>query len=262
MKKYAHITLMTNEKFLKCILKNEERRKYLHYKYPSLVMVTKNISQAAVNELEDNGIKVISIPYLSFPNASPIFKDTLSKFMALSLEKYDKLLMMDADCINLINNEYLFDTDIGQYTFGVYKTIELSNPEKLNQSRIIAGVFLIQPNKILLDNILSNSIIQSCLNDEELFLWLDKQHQLFYLQNLKYTEYLHFGGPTKLWELKTVDKKLNEILEKLNSNNQNWLLDNHSNLLIQINTKWNQLSREFQQCFDLLEQYDTNKISK
>ena len=97
-KKYAYCTSITKDLFIPCIILNKKIMNYLECKYPLIVLVTDEVSDKGIKEMEDYNIivKKINIP---LKYIKPI---GIINFFALMLENYDKVFVFEADIILLL----------------------------------------------------------------------------------------------------------------------------------------------------------------
>ena len=93
----CYITLMTNEKYLPCVIRAAQTFKYFKSKYPYIVMIPKYNSFLKNNLIKHN-IQFKEIEIYKLIDDNPIFyNDTINKFQLFNFIEYDQICFLDAD---------------------------------------------------------------------------------------------------------------------------------------------------------------------
>lgn len=120
MEKYSYITLLTNDTYVYGVILLNQTLKQVKTKYPLLVLITNNVSDASKEILTQLNIKyrqVDNIPmsdelftYNSNVNArfAAIWKNCFTKLHIFELEEFTKIIFLDADIMVLKNLDHLF----------------------------------------------------------------------------------------------------------------------------------------------------------
>ena len=92
MENNCYMTLITQEKYIPCTIRNAQRLKYLKSKYPLIAMVPKcdlNLKK----QLEDKGVPValIDLDKYIVGDKYLLYADTINKFKILTFTEYDKI---------------------------------------------------------------------------------------------------------------------------------------------------------------------------
>ena len=91
MENNCYMTLITQEKYIPCTIRNAQRLKYLKSKYPLIAMVPK-FDLNLKKQLEDKGVPValIDLDKYIVGDKYLLYADTINKFKILTFTEYDK----------------------------------------------------------------------------------------------------------------------------------------------------------------------------
>lgn len=200
MNKCAYVTLVTNEKFLPCVIKCAESLQYYQSKYPLIAMIPENNVFLKNNLTKYNILcKEIKIDKLQ-DNCYLHYNDTINKFQIFNLTEYDYLCFLDADIIFFQGNIDSEFEKAQKENASFYGYFEGDHNEGVEiGTRLMGGLFIIQPNLTVYPEILH--IIKKYnfefICDEEILKLLFKEglkkHQVPHF-------YTHFGDYIKVWE--------------------------------------------------------------
>ena len=123
MEMYSYISVLATDDYLDGILVLNHSLKQVKSKYPFLVIVTSNISKSTLDLLSRNGIQYEIVEFLKnptfvqdsakanrgAPDVVPQWYFTYSKLHIFGLEKFDKLVYLDADMLVYMNIDELFN---------------------------------------------------------------------------------------------------------------------------------------------------------
>ena len=172
----AYVLLMFGgDDYLEGILTVNYSLKRVNSKYDVVCMVTEDVSDAAIQKMKHNNIKVIKVPYLTYDTATfptqrgrdrygSWINKSYTKWNILNLTDYDKVLFLDADMLVVKNIDHIFKENTPAAVFPIYgnfydehllkllksKTISPSIISKsLNEKGTVidASFVLIRPNK-------------------------------------------------------------------------------------------------------------------
>ena len=207
--KYAYCTVITQDKYIPCLIRQKQRMDYLGCKYPFIVLITENLQNSYVIEkLKQNKIIYKIIPYLQTKNINNSFKyfqDTINIYQVLLLEEYDFILFIEADIIFKINFDFLFNLFIDQKINNPFICFRHNiDSKRLNIDNIF---FFVRPNKqiyyLIMDTYkkihyeadvdILNILFYNCL------IIIDDELQIFFDENI-----LHFLGHPKIWEITNI----------------------------------------------------------
>lgn len=117
MKRYAWVTLLSSENYLKGVQVLAYSLQSVRSKYKLLVAVTENIlNESLIKKISYlSNVEYVSIPYLKYGQETesqyknkPVL-NTASKLALLRLDYWDKLIYLDADILVIENMDNLFD---------------------------------------------------------------------------------------------------------------------------------------------------------
>lgn len=198
MENNCYMTLMTNENYLPCIIRNAQRMRYLNVKYPYIVLIPKNnffLKQAL--EKENILYEQITIEKIN-QNSDLFYNDTINKFMITKFYQYDKICFLDGDLILIDNpdNEFNFLSD--NQDLLLYQEIRENN-----KVEFMGQFFICRPsftNIDIIKKMVSND--STIIDDEMIFLKLINTNQCKYkiMSNHPETSFLHFSGCLKPWQ--------------------------------------------------------------
>ena len=223
--KYAYCTVITQDKYIPCLIRQKQRMDYLGCKYPFIVLITEEIFFN--NEEIFNGILGIDFRIIEskqFTVKDGNYADTFNKFQILQLTDFDKVLFLDADAFFIDNFDYMFEKyeiedRYNFFFFGDYR-------ENDSCCTIDGTTFLCKPSDELYDYIFNKNIrfFEKHMNDEQVF------NKYFYNEfKLNLTKELpklaHFAGIVKLWEFANVNEYLNKIFYSMSAEEFNKAID-------------------------------------
>lgn len=114
MSKYAYVTVLykTNVYFAGAIVLGHSLKK-TNTKYDRIIMTTNDVSLECINILKQIFTYIIPIDYISaheniFQKTDSKFLEVFTKFQALSLTQYSKIILLDTDMIITKNIDHLF----------------------------------------------------------------------------------------------------------------------------------------------------------
>lgn len=254
MEKNCYITFV-DEKYIKCIVRQMQRVKYLKTKYPYIILVDKN-DLYTQNQLKEHQIDfelVIGDTFKTQINKDKrYFSDTLrfrktfNKFKMLDyLNQYDKICWVDADTIFIDNQDVIFDmpSDI------IFKGLEIDGG--------IHGFQFIITNKLNIKNfkifLYKNQNVYN--TDEDILNAYFLNHpQSLIVKSFKNS--IHFGGALKLYDFHILSYLFNDIPQE----EFNLFMDNYFDLLIDMEFEWRKtISKLATKCSDIHTAY--RKIS-
>ena len=249
-KKFAYCTVITNDDYTPCIIRQKQRMDYLKCKYPFIVLVTDNVEDKVINKLKENNIEYRIVPLLSFSYNNKNFRkrlaQTVNKFYSFILTEYEKVLFIEADTIIIKNIDFLFD----KYDMKNKQLLTFTRHE--NELWSFGGFFFVKPSNKFFINIL-NMLIKDKFNydDDEHFL------NKYFFQNIlleipPYKDNLiHLSGIKKLWNLNI--SYLNKLFNKISQDNFNRFLDDFNSLYL-----LEQLTRRNIEFFSILHELESN----
>lgn len=154
MKTKAYITYLATDDYLVGVATLWESLQQSKTSYPFYCMVTDRISDDVVEELRRLNIKVIFSPVIRLPENlldynskycnknQEVLQNYFQKLIIFGLEKFEKLVYLDADMIVLKNIDELFDKP---HMAGAIDHID----EESNRYYINGGLIVIEPSKKL-----------------------------------------------------------------------------------------------------------------
>ena len=196
MKNNCYMTLVTDESFLPCVIRNNERLKYLKSKYPYIVLIPKGNKtiQRILNNHQILFKEIIIEKFNSTINS--YYNDTINKFKTLLYTEFNAICYLDADIILFSHFDEYFDIlNHKPFTFfSIYRK---------NEGKVIAGeIFFTTPNISFYNYIMSIYYLKNDSNintDEKMItsicLPLIKQQNF---NNIPFI--LHFSGQKKPWK--------------------------------------------------------------
>ena len=234
-KKYAYVSLLTNDNYTYGIVLLKESMKKVNTKYPLHVLVTNNVSTASLELLTQIGVTYEVVDTIAISEdiykynfninkkLTVTWKNCWTKFKIFDLIQFDKIVFLDADIMVLKNLDHLFaKKHMTAALDGEYFNIWPNRPH------FNSGCMVIEPNHELFNNILNyansfntNDLYGEVFADQELLNfyykdWVDKQelhlnkyYNIFapYVQQnqleelCKKTYFVHFTGrkPWNFW---------------------------------------------------------------
>lgn len=226
---YAYCTVVTQEKYIPCLIRQKQRIDYLGCKYPLVVLVTEDIylknKEIFCDTLQLN-VKIIQNKKFTIKDGN--YADTFNKFQILQLIEYDKVLFLDADAFFIDN----FDFVLEKYQIENNYNFFFFGDQRINNCCcIIDGTsFLCKPNIELYDYIFNKNIkfFEKHMNDEQIFnKYFYNEFKLNRVNELP--KFLHFGGIIKLWEFANVNEYLYKIFYSMSAEEFNKALDQKKN---------------------------------
>lgn len=251
-KKYAYVTTLygNNEYFLGTLMLGYSLSK-INSKHDKIVLVTPDVNENIKDILKDFFI-VINIAYIkvstvNFVEKNGRFEEVFTKLQALTLEQYDKILLLDSDMYILKNMDHLFEI---QAPAGLFRSLDMKERPNLGSkidSKFIkikggkihgiinAGLLLLEPSKDELKEILNevnSKLNYVLLNPEQEYLswrYRNKWHYIGKEYNYQFSDTinqknklsihdvynLHYSWVLKPWDLLFEHKKkILKILKK------------------------------------------------
>lgn len=140
---YAYVTLLTRDSYLpgvQCLARSLRR---VGAQYPLVVMVTNTLSEGGVEVLKQEGCAVHVVPRLG-PGATassryklPLYGECWNKLHMWRLDRYQRLVYLDADMLVLLNIDAMFT--LGE---GVWAVPDCSFGRKTQAERDSCPLFL------------------------------------------------------------------------------------------------------------------------
>lgn len=199
MNKYCYMTLVTNEKFLPCVIRCNQTMEHFKSKYPYIVLIPNIYNQKIKDILIENNILYKEINVDKFVDGSPhYYNDTINKFQLLNFIEYEKICFLDADVFLNSNIDNEFDKFTSEDDI-FYLYSEHGN-DKENSLVLTGQSFIIRPNPEFYQKILDltrNDPERDFDNDEEILnYYFNEQRGLRKMPD----GISHFGGFIKPWE--------------------------------------------------------------
>lgn len=189
MSKYCYATLLTEPRYLPCVIRCKQTMEHYNTKYPYLALIPEG-DKYLRNILEGYGILCEEIHVDKFnPLESSqmwLHSDTINKMQLLNLVQYDKILYLDADIVLCGNIDDEFDKIAMDEEFGFY-----------TDNGVITGLmFMVKPIK----NFYASKILplKDKYENDELIYWEFYSHQTGLREVPE--NVIHFGGPVKPWQ--------------------------------------------------------------
>lgn len=168
MKKYAYVTLTSNDLFVPGAIAVMKSLKYTGARYPIYCMISDEVSDSNRQKLLQIADDVISVPKIH-SNVSGEDGDrfevgknwlTFTKLNVFNLTQFDKIVYLDADCLVLHNIDEMFE-------FPALSGYLLAHTGELE-----AGVLVLEPNKEHFDGLISFINKENWINhDQSLINW-------------------------------------------------------------------------------------------
>lgn len=251
-KKYAYVTTLygNNEYFLGTLMLGYSLSK-INSSFDKVVLVTSDVNENIKNILKDFfiviDIEYIKVSTINFVEKNGRFEEVFTKLQALTLEQYDKILLLDSDMYILKNMDHLFDV---QAPAGLFRSLNMKDKpilgDKINDQYIKikggkihgivnAGLLLLEPSRDELKSILNevnSKLNYSLLNPEQEYLswrYRNKWHYIGKEYNYQFSDAinqknklsihdiynLHYSWVLKPWDLLFEHKKkILKILKK------------------------------------------------
>ena len=188
----CYITLMTNEKYLPCVIRAAQTFQYFKSKYPYIVMIPKHNSFLKNNLIKHN-IQFKEIEIYKLIDDNPIFyNDTINKFQLFNFIEYDNICFLDADSFFIGNVDREFEKAKNHNFYGYFESTRDDR-----KTRLMGGLFIAKPNPNFFSEILKLKNKNDWYDDEALLTqYFNKNDHAVPLID----EYMHFGGFIKPWE--------------------------------------------------------------
>lgn len=202
--KYAYCTSITRDFYIPCIILHKRIMDYLKVKYPLIVLVTEEVSENGIKEMEEYNIIIKKIQPICLQNIDvPLnyLKQTVINFSSLLLDDYDLIFNFEADMVflrnldpyfnivfkNIFKNFYFFKENI-KYKNNIFYEPKIS-------------YYFCKPDKKLYKNLIDFNCRANVKSDHCLMRTLFYNH--FSLKDQKrveeYKPTLHFRGHPKVW---------------------------------------------------------------
>ena len=207
MENNCYVTLMTEIRFLPCIIRCNQGMKHFKSKYPYIVLIPENNAYFE-QEVIKNNLLYKKIPLDNFKNKHDYFNDTINKFHIFNFLEYDKICFLDGDIIisGNIDEEFDYMKDNVNIIKYVYREKETIN------ANVTGQMFIIRPQNGVYEDLKKHSYFFQ--NDEELIVnhnyirnnMYDYKYSLLnqYLDKYQIRKIpfhvIHFGGKIKVWE--------------------------------------------------------------
>jgi glycogenin glucosyltransferase len=187
----AYITYLSSDDYLLGVLSLYESWKRTKSKYLFYCLINSSIDKDVVSTLKTKGIKLIKFNEIKIPNnlkdyndkncykGYQVLKNYYNKIIIFGLDKFEKIVYMDADMIMLDNIDELFD----------YPHMSAVMDHRENETYFFnSGIMVIEPHKKLFIDIL-NSLenityeeMYSAANRDHHCLW-DQDFLNYYFKN-------------------------------------------------------------------------------
>lgn len=189
----CYMTLMTNEKFLPCVIRAAYTFKYYNSKYPYIVLIPKHNNYLKYILSKYNiEYKEIEIDKCQIDNINMYYNDTINKFQIFNYTEFDQICFLDADAFFIGNVDKEFEKAKNTNFYGYYEI-----DRKTKKPRLMGGLFIIKPNETTYPFLLKNMENQYFENDENILdIYFKNTSSINYLID----EYMHFGNYIKPWE--------------------------------------------------------------
>ena len=189
MENNCYVTLVTDERFLPCVIRCAQTLKHFNSIYPYIVMIPEQALEIKKTLIKNN-IDFKEIPIEKFQTEKFLYyNDTINKFKLLNFIEFDKICFLDADVILLGNIDNEFKKLTPDKEFYLYGT---------DFSVITGHVFIARPNINFYNKIFQQSLETPFQHDEEIFNFFFLKDNL--LLETAPNKILHFGGQIKAWE--------------------------------------------------------------
>lgn len=191
-KKYCYATLITNEKYLHCIIRCKQTMEYFKTKYPFIALIPEGYNEMKL-KLESNNILCREIKVDKFCSAKtlyePFYEDTINKFQIFNLTEFEKVCFLDGDVILAGNLDSKFDDFLPNEQVHLYTDYD-------NNQLLTGMIFIVKPDS----NFYSKKVLPLASlyeNDEQIL-----KHYFSHQVNLRKVpdEIVHFGGYIKPWD--------------------------------------------------------------
>lgn len=163
MNKYAYITLLTNDSYIKGVLLLKESLRKVNSEYPlKCIVTTTGVSQSTLDILDKAKIEYFLFDRIPTPDhiykhnlecnpeRAVVWKDVLTKFNIFKLTKFDKIIFLDADLLILKNLDHCFELPhMTAALDGEYCNMWPSFPH------FNAGFMVIEPSETLFDALIN-----------------------------------------------------------------------------------------------------------
>ena len=168
MKKYAYVTLTSNDLFVPGAVAAIKSIIMTGTKYPVYCMVSSDVSEENNGLLEAAGAAVLVVPKIHSTTSGEegdrfeIGKNwlTFTKLNVFNLDQFDKIVYVDADCVVLQNVDEMFD-------FPSPSGYLLAHTGELE-----AGVLVLEPSKEVFDELMIYKDKENWVNhDQSLLNW-------------------------------------------------------------------------------------------
>ena len=130
--KCAYVTLLSSDTYFWGVVCLHKSLQFVQSKYPLEVMITDNVSNEIIDNLNKLGINYRIFPYREFMNSTSNIPGTINKFYIYEFKEYDKVCFLDGDCLVKKNIDSIF----------FYSTPGLVSSDDF----IYGGMFLVNPN--------------------------------------------------------------------------------------------------------------------
>lgn len=193
MKKNCYATLITDIKYLPCVIRCKQTMEHFNTAYPYLALIPEG-DQHLKAELEKNNILCREIQIKRFFTNNKyqmwFYEDTINKFQLFNLIEYEKICFLDADVVLAGNIDDEFDKFTGE------EEVFLYSPPDPHHIGISGTMFIIRPDVNYFDTKIL-PLIATYENDEQIL-----EHYYPYQIGLRQLTHkiIHFSGFLKPWQ--------------------------------------------------------------
>ena len=206
-KKFAYCTVITNDDYTPCIIRQKQRMDYLKCKYPFIVLVTDNVEDKVINKLKENNIeyRIVQYNYLKSTEKRNFYhhRNTINLFAALTLTDFDFIMVAEADMLFKNNFDFFIDYFYDKNKFKKNNLIFFTQTMKESKNLLLnMKFFFCRPNKKLFKSIIVYSNLLKTQADMDIINKLYFNSFSFLSDyELQYVDsnMLHFIGYPKIW---------------------------------------------------------------
>ena len=221
MSNYSYVTLLTNDSYMYGVTLLVESMKRVDTKYPLHVLITKDVSAASREMMDQLGvtyqhIDIIETPDFIYehnlaiqPETAATWKNCWTKFRIFDLTQFDKIVFLDADVMILKNLDHLFELPHltaaldGEF-FGLWPGWPHFN----------SGCVVIEPSHKTFEDILSfgNSLTLEELPD---YIVADQEVLNLYYKDWPEQEHLHLNKYYNIFAPYVLEEHLDELKDNV-----------------------------------------------
>lgn len=173
MKKFAYITMTTNDLFVPGAITVIKSLRINEALYPIYCMISEEVSEENKQKIKQAGAEILIVPKIHSSSSGEdgdrfeVGKNwlTFTKLNVFNLLQFDKVVYVDADCIVLKNVDDMFDFP------------SLSGYLLAHTGELEAGVLVLEPNEIVFEELMIYKDKENWKNhDQTLIDWYFRQH--------------------------------------------------------------------------------------